>query len=468
MSCVSGMRCFVVGLMVGSMLVNSVSACHFLARFRAAVNPCAAIPAACESQAVWNSLNCCNYSCDQTIVFDTMVVDPCCTSGCLSYSSPPYATPLVDDAMIGQAPLGCSNCGGEFTDYGISDDGSTSNAGISSNEPVLDVPPPAESTPPEIDELGPTEPAPADNFHDGDTSNAFTSEEPSASDSDLFRGDSRSDRFSDDTLPSDSFESDNAQSEGIPDDGDEFSRSDDLSSDMFGDEEGTPFSDTTSATNDEPLFDESPSAPSTDDSTGDLFGDPNGQPLPADDADMFSDPDLTSDPDASVDGQDTLGFDEPAPFDTPAPDAGAPTFDTPDASAAPSGGDLDFLDEEGDTDFGTEEFGTEPAGSEADDFLDNLDQQGSNTSHRDGYRLVSVERHQFPSRFWSDASGQFNTMGRLVDVGPQHVRLLKENGRHATVNIRQLSRIDRAYVQAVQTIAAEHSATPAESLAAAR
>lgn len=54
-----------------------------------------------------------------------------------------------------------------------------------------------------------------------------------------------------------------------------------------------------------------------------------------------------------------------------------------------------------------------------------------------------------PRRLWVDITGQWSTTGRLVDVGPEQVRILKVNGRLTTVSLRQLSDHDRRYAQGV-------------------
>ena len=55
-----------------------------------------------------------------------------------------------------------------------------------------------------------------------------------------------------------------------------------------------------------------------------------------------------------------------------------------------------------------------------------------------------------PVRTWHDNTGNFEVTGRLVDVQPDAVRLLKDNGRFTTVPLRRLSPVDRQYVD--QTI----------------
>jgi hypothetical protein len=61
--------------------------------------------------------------------------------------------------------------------------------------------------------------------------------------------------------------------------------------------------------------------------------------------------------------------------------------------------------------------------------------------------LLSVSAS--PRRLWVDITGQWSTTGRLVDVGPGQVRILKFNGRLTTVSLRQLSDHDRRYAQGV-------------------
>lgn len=51
-----------------------------------------------------------------------------------------------------------------------------------------------------------------------------------------------------------------------------------------------------------------------------------------------------------------------------------------------------------------------------------------------------------PVRRWIDDTGRHETIGRLVAIRPDAVRILKDNGRHATVPLARLSRHDRAYV----------------------
>jgi hypothetical protein len=51
------------------------------------------------------------------------------------------------------------------------------------------------------------------------------------------------------------------------------------------------------------------------------------------------------------------------------------------------------------------------------------------------------------ARVWTDNTGKFQVRARLVDVGPSHVRLLKETGKYTTVPFSRLSSDDRAFVR---------------------
>ncbi len=56
-----------------------------------------------------------------------------------------------------------------------------------------------------------------------------------------------------------------------------------------------------------------------------------------------------------------------------------------------------------------------------------------------------------PFRQWTDNTGYFQTVGRLVAIGRSHVRLLKDNGHHCTVPIHRLSQADARYVLRIAT-----------------
>ena len=52
-----------------------------------------------------------------------------------------------------------------------------------------------------------------------------------------------------------------------------------------------------------------------------------------------------------------------------------------------------------------------------------------------------------PVRMWNDNTGTFQVEGRLIAILPDHVRLLKSNGRTTTVPLRRLSESDAKYVE---------------------
>ena len=63
-----------------------------------------------------------------------------------------------------------------------------------------------------------------------------------------------------------------------------------------------------------------------------------------------------------------------------------------------------------------------------------------------------------PLRHWRDNTGRHDTLGTLVEVHSDRIRILKTNGRHATVSRRRLSTLDRDYVLgAAATAAAKRS-----------
>lgn len=50
-------------------------------------------------------------------------------------------------------------------------------------------------------------------------------------------------------------------------------------------------------------------------------------------------------------------------------------------------------------------------------------------------------------RSWKDNTGTFEVEGRLIGIGPDHVRLLKPSGKTTTVPKRRLSQDDAQYVE---------------------
>jgi len=65
-----------------------------------------------------------------------------------------------------------------------------------------------------------------------------------------------------------------------------------------------------------------------------------------------------------------------------------------------------------------------------------------------------------PVRRWFDDSGSHDTVGRLVEVHPDHVRIIKLNGRFTTVRRSRLSTADQSYVTTMgERLAAKPSVT---------
>ncbi len=61
--------------------------------------------------------------------------------------------------------------------------------------------------------------------------------------------------------------------------------------------------------------------------------------------------------------------------------------------------------------------------------------------------MLVAHNSLLPTRNWTDNTGTFHTAARLMWVGEDSVRLLKDTGRFATVPFRRLSQEDLAYVQ---------------------
>jgi hypothetical protein len=64
-------------------------------------------------------------------------------------------------------------------------------------------------------------------------------------------------------------------------------------------------------------------------------------------------------------------------------------------------------------------------------------------------RPVTEQIRELPMRQWTDNTGRFHTVGRLVKVTQTHVRLLKDNDRYTTVPKHRLSAEDLEYVQEI-------------------
>jgi 3-oxoacyl-ACP reductase-like protein len=59
-------------------------------------------------------------------------------------------------------------------------------------------------------------------------------------------------------------------------------------------------------------------------------------------------------------------------------------------------------------------------------------------------------------RVWIDNTGSFSTQGRLIEIGEDFIRLMKENGRTCTVPMDRLCPADAVYVDAIRTELQQH------------
>lgn len=157
--------------------------------------------------------------------------------------------------------------------------------------------------------------------------------------------------------------------------------------------------------------------------------------------DVTEDPALTADPDADT---------------APIADADALEFESADDNAGDTDS-LDFLEESPDQpseesgdefelDFG-EEAAPEESMDDADALLDDLN---TSTQRSATPRFVSVRHLDLPNRYWTDDSRQYHAVAQLHEIGATHVRLLKQGGTTTTVPLNRLSRLDLAYIRAIQ------------------
>ncbi|MCY3014134.1 MAG: hypothetical protein NT171_05445 [Planctomycetota bacterium] len=155
----------------------------------------------------------------------------------------------------------------------------------------------------------------------------------------------------------------------------------------------------------------------------------------------------------------TIGDDALPPGDAfDAPDDG---FEAPEEAMEEPGSDDDFgIPEEPPMDDAPademEGDGFEPA---TDEPMDEAPADEGAADAEPGADEVPVEKDPFdsnvlhtpgqPSRAWRDDSGHHGTVGRLVEVHADRVRILKASGRHTTVPMSRLSRADRGHVAGV-------------------
>ncbi len=201
--------------------------------------------------------------------------------------------------------------------------------------------------------------------------------------------------------------------------------------------------DTTPAADDSSLDDLfNDAAPSADDdsSLDDLFNDAATDAVPADATPAAAD-------DSSLDDLFNDAATDAIPADTtPATDDDSSLddlFDDAAADAVPAD-TTPAADDDSDIDNLFNDAGSNQAPAEGDD-LDDL----FSSRHLATTRPISfVAREDIqPLRAWLDNTGQFRTVGRLVVIGEDHIRLRKPNGRVCTVPFDRLSTQDVDYVR---------------------
>lgn len=94
---------------------------------------------------------------------------------------------------------------------------------------------------------------------------------------------------------------------------------------------------------------------------------------------------------------------------------------------------------------------TKPAGDEPAPAKESSDEAPANdkTEKAEDDPFAVLDTSPEPVRRWIDATGRHETIGRLVEVHPDRVRILKNNGRYTTVPLERLSRHDQSYVTQV-------------------
>lgn len=198
-------------------------------------------------------------------------------------------------------------------------------------------------------------------------------------------------------------------------------------SDLFGD---TPATDTPAA--DTPAAD-TPAAdtPATDTDLDDLFGDTPAADAPA--------TDTPATPAADTDLDDLFGGDEaPAADATP---ADAPAADTTPAADTPAGGDTPAGEDEPADEGGIDDLFNDDEAPNGDALEDLFSGISTTEVHE-----VSLDASNSPIRAWADNTGLYETRGRLVYIAKDHIKLLKDNGKECTVQMRRLSKKDRQHV----------------------
>lgn len=219
-------------------------------------------------------------------------------------------------------------------------------------------------------------------------------------------------------------------------------------------DDATDVEDTTDADSND-LFDDSPAI--TEDANDDLFSD---EPANDDAADLFDDTTTTDEPADAAD--DDLFSDPPADDAT---DSDVDLFDNADDDSAAADdeprvadnvddlfNDADDAATTDDADAGLDDLFDEVedgATDEADESLDSLFDDSSSLQTPNAFRTAKVSKqasNKPTNRLWTDNTGHFQTLGRLVEVREREIRIFKENGRFSTVPKTRLSPIDLKYV----------------------
>ncbi|MCC9643031.1 cytoskeleton assembly control protein [Rhodopirellula sp. JC740] len=188
-----------------------------------------------------------------------------------------------------------------------------------------------------------------------------------------------------------------------------------------------------------------PAEQPADDGFGDLFGG-DTDPAPAE---------MPADQPADDGFGDLFGGESEAPADAlmpaeeaaPAEDGLNDLFNEGGNDAAPADGGLDDL------------FGDPPADNNADTDLDDLFGKAEPRLADSEVTQVVTEKKAADSidvlestktRTWIDNTGNWGTDGRLVEVRPNEIKILKTNGKTCTVPMERLSDADQSYVESIR------------------
>ena len=158
------------------------------------------------------------------------------------------------------------------------------------------------------------------------------------------------------------------------------------------------------------------------------------------------------------DSSDSATATEPRMATTPNETSADDLFDAPNAAAPAEQPAVEKAQDAAEDLFPAEDAapatGTEAAPKQGADEKDTLDDLfGSNSADSSGARsesgatrLTETQNDRLPFRVWTDNTGNYQTVGRLVQVSNTHVRLLKDNSHYSTVAKSRLSQADLAYV----------------------